>query len=93
MPNSRVKHRRVVHKSTAGILRPIPEAWTLFTAALEMHPLDTENRLRDLRKLDGIGYCSITKGNPPPRLDNEHSRSAPATSRCEQRGEMENKRA
>jgi succinate dehydrogenase / fumarate reductase, iron-sulfur subunit len=33
----------------------------VFTAALEMHPLDTENRVRDLRKLDGIGYCNITK--------------------------------
>ena len=32
-----------------------------FTAALEMHPLDTESRLYDLRKLDGIGYCNITK--------------------------------
>jgi hypothetical protein len=26
MPNPRLKHRRVVHKSTAGILKPIPEA-------------------------------------------------------------------
>ncbi len=27
MPNNpRMKHRRVVHKSTAGILKPIPEA-------------------------------------------------------------------
>ena len=26
MPNERMKHRRVVHKSTAGILKPIPEA-------------------------------------------------------------------
>jgi succinate dehydrogenase / fumarate reductase iron-sulfur subunit len=26
-----------------------------------MHPLDTENRLDDLRKTDGIGYCNITK--------------------------------
>jgi len=26
MPNPRMKHRRVVHKSTAGILRSIPEA-------------------------------------------------------------------
>ncbi len=33
----------------------------VFTAALEMHPLDTENRLSDLRKEDGIGYCNITK--------------------------------
>lgn len=30
-------------------------------AALEMHPLDTENRLEDLRKEHGIGYCNITK--------------------------------
>ncbi len=33
----------------------------VFSAALEMHPLDTENRLADLRKEDGIGYCNITK--------------------------------
>jgi hypothetical protein len=26
MPNPRVKHRRVVHKSTAGTLKSIPEA-------------------------------------------------------------------
>ncbi len=26
MPNPRMKHRRVVHRSTAGILKPIPEA-------------------------------------------------------------------
>ncbi len=30
-------------------------------AALEMHPLDTEDRLDDLRKLQGLGYCNITK--------------------------------
>jgi succinate dehydrogenase / fumarate reductase iron-sulfur subunit len=30
-------------------------------AALEMHPLDTENRLQELRKAQGIGYCNITK--------------------------------
>jgi hypothetical protein len=52
MPNPRMKQRRVVHKSTAGILKPIPEAVDLV-------------------------------GNPPPRLDNEHSRSAPATRHCE----------
>jgi succinate dehydrogenase / fumarate reductase iron-sulfur subunit len=33
----------------------------VYTAALEMHPLDTENRLDDLRKAGGIGYCNITK--------------------------------
>jgi len=30
-------------------------------AALEMHPLDTENRVDELRKAHGIGYCNITK--------------------------------
>jgi len=30
-------------------------------AALEMHPLDTENRAEELRTADGIGYCNITK--------------------------------
>ncbi len=30
-------------------------------AALEMHPLDTENRSGELRETGGIGYCNITK--------------------------------
>jgi succinate dehydrogenase / fumarate reductase iron-sulfur subunit len=30
-------------------------------AALEMHPLDTEDRLDDLRRAHGVGYCNITK--------------------------------
>ena len=33
----------------------------IYTAALEMHPLDTENRIPELRKAYGIGYCNITK--------------------------------
>jgi succinate dehydrogenase / fumarate reductase iron-sulfur subunit len=33
----------------------------VYTAALEMHPLDTEDRLRDLKEDQGIGYCNITK--------------------------------
>jgi succinate dehydrogenase / fumarate reductase iron-sulfur subunit len=33
----------------------------VYAAALEMHPLDTEDRLEDLRKADGIGLCNITK--------------------------------
>ena len=33
----------------------------VYAAALEMHPLDTENRLNDLRSDHGIGYCNITK--------------------------------
>ena len=30
-------------------------------AALEMHPLDTENRTEELKDAFGIGYCNITK--------------------------------
>jgi succinate dehydrogenase / fumarate reductase, iron-sulfur subunit len=33
----------------------------IYTAALEMHPLDTQDRLADLKNRDGIGYCNITK--------------------------------
>jgi succinate dehydrogenase / fumarate reductase iron-sulfur subunit len=33
----------------------------VYNAALEMHPLDTEDRLGDLRKSQGVGYCNITK--------------------------------
>ena len=32
-----------------------------YTAALEMHPLDTADRLPDLKNQNGIGYCNITK--------------------------------
>src|SRR5213594_1494427 len=33
----------------------------VYTAALEMHPLDTESRSGDLKETQGIGYCNITK--------------------------------
>ncbi|HEU6448454.1 MAG TPA: succinate dehydrogenase/fumarate reductase iron-sulfur subunit [Verrucomicrobiae bacterium] len=33
----------------------------VYTAALEMHPLDTEDRLPELKQAHGIGYCNITK--------------------------------
>ena len=33
----------------------------VYTAALEMHPLDTADRLDDLRENDGVGLCNITK--------------------------------
>ena len=33
----------------------------VYVAALEMHPLDTEDRVGDLRRAHGIGYCNITK--------------------------------
>jgi succinate dehydrogenase iron-sulfur subunit len=33
----------------------------VYVAALEMHPLDTENRLEELKQTQGVGYCNITK--------------------------------
>lgn len=30
-------------------------------ASLEMHPLDTEDRLQELKTANGIGFCNITK--------------------------------
>ena len=35
--------------------------YLVYTAALEMHPLDTLDRRGELRKSQGIGYCNITK--------------------------------
>ena len=32
----------------------------VYVAALEMHPLDSEDRVGDLRKKHSIGYCNIT---------------------------------
>ena len=33
----------------------------VYTAALEMHPLDVEDRRKDLKDDHGIGFCNITK--------------------------------
>ena len=33
----------------------------VYAAALEMHPLDTADRVPELRRAQGIGYCNITK--------------------------------
>jgi succinate dehydrogenase / fumarate reductase iron-sulfur subunit len=33
----------------------------LYTAALEMHPLDVEDRVADLNNRDGVGFCNITR--------------------------------
>ena len=33
----------------------------IYNAQLEMHPLDTEDRLGDLKDDNGLGYCNITK--------------------------------
>jgi succinate dehydrogenase iron-sulfur subunit len=41
--------------------RFIGPRFLIYTAALEMHPLDTEDRLEELRNAQGIGFCNITK--------------------------------
>ncbi|HEX9576947.1 MAG TPA: succinate dehydrogenase/fumarate reductase iron-sulfur subunit, partial [Myxococcales bacterium] len=33
----------------------------VYAAALEMHPLDTEDRVAELKEAEGIGLCNITK--------------------------------
>lgn len=41
--------------------RFIGPRFLIYTAALEMHPLDTADRIHELREAQGIGYCNITK--------------------------------
>jgi succinate dehydrogenase / fumarate reductase, iron-sulfur subunit len=46
------------HEKFDGFIGP---RLLVYAAALEMHPLDTEDRLKDLKSDQGIGYCNITK--------------------------------
>jgi succinate dehydrogenase / fumarate reductase iron-sulfur subunit len=41
--------------------RFIGPRFLVYAAALEMHPLDVEDRRGDLKDAHGIGYCNITK--------------------------------
>jgi succinate dehydrogenase / fumarate reductase iron-sulfur subunit len=41
--------------------RFIGPRFLVHAAALEMHPLDVEDRVQELREAHGIGYCNITK--------------------------------
>ena len=41
--------------------RFIGPRFLVYAAALEMHPLDVEDRSDDLKDANGIGYCNITK--------------------------------
>ncbi len=41
--------------------RFIGPRFLVYAAALEMHPLDVEDRIPELRQAHGIGYCNITK--------------------------------
>jgi succinate dehydrogenase / fumarate reductase iron-sulfur subunit len=46
------------HRKHAEFIGP---RFLVYAAALEMNPLDTADRLTDLRERHGIGYCNITK--------------------------------
>ena len=46
------------HKKHDGFIGP---RFFVYTAALEMHPLDTANRIPELKEEFGLGYCNITK--------------------------------
>jgi succinate dehydrogenase / fumarate reductase, iron-sulfur subunit len=46
------------HQMHAEFIGP---RFLVYVAALEMHPLDTADRLADLKDKDGIGLCNITK--------------------------------
>jgi succinate dehydrogenase / fumarate reductase iron-sulfur subunit len=46
------------HRLHAEFIGP---RFLVHVAALEMHPLDVEDRLGELRAAQGIGYCNITK--------------------------------
>jgi succinate dehydrogenase / fumarate reductase iron-sulfur subunit len=46
------------HRLHAEFIGP---RFLVHVAALEMHPLDVEDRLDELRTAQGIGYCNITK--------------------------------
>ncbi|MEN8374161.1 MAG: succinate dehydrogenase/fumarate reductase iron-sulfur subunit [Gemmatimonadota bacterium] len=41
--------------------RFIGPRFLVHVAALEMHPLDADDRREELRKAQGVGYCNITK--------------------------------
>jgi succinate dehydrogenase / fumarate reductase iron-sulfur subunit len=46
------------HDKQAQFIGP---RFLVHVAALEMHPLDVEDRVPDLKDAHGIGYCNITK--------------------------------
>ena len=45
------------HHEFDGFIGP---RFFVYAAALEMHPLDTEDRLEEMKQAHGIGYCNIT---------------------------------
>ena len=53
-----VRYQACDHEKHDSFIGP---RFFVYTAALEMHPLDTEDRLADLKHAQGLGYCNITK--------------------------------
>jgi succinate dehydrogenase / fumarate reductase iron-sulfur subunit len=58
----------VLSAGTSAVLRDhskheefIGPRFLVYAAALEMHPLDTADRVPELKQAHGIGYCNITK--------------------------------
>jgi succinate dehydrogenase / fumarate reductase iron-sulfur subunit len=41
--------------------RFIGPRFLVYAAALEMNPIDAEDRVKDLKESGGIGFCNITK--------------------------------
>ena len=50
---SQTRRRRIVFRALAVFAGTV--------AALEMHPLDIEDRRQELKDAQGIGFCNITK--------------------------------
>ena len=57
-PALRAKGRASVPPASGAFVGP---RFMIRLASLEMHPLDTDDRVPELKRRDGIGYCNITK--------------------------------
>ena len=65
MPNARMKHRRVVHKSTAGIPKPIPEAVDLVENPPPGLTTDTVAPLRQSEFEPPVPIRTVVPANVP----------------------------
>ena len=57
LPGPPAKPRPPITAAPAGA----NDVTLVYAAALEMNPIDAEDRVDDLKKKHGIGYCNITK--------------------------------
>jgi succinate dehydrogenase / fumarate reductase iron-sulfur subunit len=46
------------HREFEGFIGP---RFLVYSAALEMHPIDTADRIDDLKRTQGVGLCNITR--------------------------------